>query len=755
LFVAAWRPWLFILSSAGAAFFIIAFVTLRRHKFHALWISFLCTIVLYLELVAIFLVFRIWSGLPEADELAFVLGPALVMLAFAVCVLLLIGFTGRNTGEELREWWTRFGTWLAIFAGAALFISAVAVFGPWFILWLFVKPHGPEHHTIIKSIQWTSVLSWLGTVIGALLAGKSSKTSGEGESTNSPALEILANVGGFLFVVGSFVLGSTLLYVLMFEIFSSDPSVTDCFRVVGEFNGWQIPIAFILALVIGSLCSWFFEINIFGLNQFYRNRLVRGYLGASRWAPGLRNPNPFTKFDFSDDLELSRFQTDSHGQDQSVDECDPYRGPFPIVNCALNLAGSSDLALNTRHSSSFTLTPLRCGCDRPRVGYAPTWDKDGGFADNVMLGQAVAISGAAVSSNMGYNTSPLVAFLLTMFNVRLGWWFPNPGRRAWRRKGLSFSLYYLVMELLGIADDNRFFLNTSDGGHFENLGIYELIRRRCRLIIACDAECDEELHFGGLGNVIRICETDFGAVIDIDVKSIRPQKNGLSVAHCAVGEIKYSSGDIGRLIYLKASMTGDEEVSIAQYRSSHPSFPHESTANQFFSEDQFESYRKLGLHAVRASFKGNVPGDDPLMIAEKMADVLTPAGCSSESFLKHSKSLEQMWEKFRATPVLLPFMKELMTLHGQTARPAMVTDEELCIGLELFELMEDVFHDLRLDDYWEHPDNRGWAILFMRWSRSPRLRMIWEDTRRTFGIRFEYFCEARLGLQRDHPIARV
>ena len=95
LFFAAWRPWRFILSSAGAAFLVIAFVTLKRHKFHALWISLFCTLVLYLELVAIFLLFRIlYCGKNYSDELAFVSGPSLVLLAFAVCVLLLIGFTG-------------------------------------------------------------------------------------------------------------------------------------------------------------------------------------------------------------------------------------------------------------------------------------------------------------------------------------------------------------------------------------------------------------------------------------------------------------------------------------------------------------------------------------------------------------------------------------------------------------------------------------------------------------------------------------
>ncbi len=762
LLLAAYRPLAPLLGCAALAFAIISAYTLTRNKFNALWISPLCTSVLYLELVAIFLAFRTWSPLTYSSELAFVLGPSFVLLAFSACVVLLIGFTGRDTSDELREWWTRLGTWLAIVSGAGLFISGVAVFGPSLILWLFHSGVSSYPKTI-KSIKWASVLSWLGTVIAGLFAGKSSKTSGENEAGSATGLELLARLGGFLFIAGSFLLGSTLLYVLLFEVFAREDSVvtTSCYQVLEELSRQQIPIAFVLALVIGLLFSYFFDINIFGLNEFYRNRLVRCYLGASRWAPGLRNPNPFTKFDFEDDLDLSRFRTagptpgPTADMDQQEDADFPYRGPLPLVNCTLNLGGSSDLALNTRHSSSFTLTPLRCGCDRPEVGYAPTCSTNGSFAGGVMLGQAVSISGAAVSSNMGYNTSPLVAFLLTMFNVRLGWWFPNPGKAAWDSTGLKSSLYYLVMELLGIADDKRLFLNTSDGGHFENLGIYELVRRRCRLIIACDAECDEYLQFGGLGNVIRICETDFGATIHIDVKSIRPQKDGPSLAHCAIGEIKYSSGDIGHLIYLKASMTGDEDTSIAQYRSSHPSFPHETTADQFFSEDQFESYRKLGLHVVRASFKGNLPGDDPLLIPEKMADVLTPAACASEAFLRNSGSLEKMWEKFRATPALLPFMKELSTLSSQKAPATPLSDAELCIGLELIQLMEEVFLDLRLDDYWDHPDNRGWAILFMRWARSPRLRIIWAQTRRTYGIRFEYFCAARLGLPRDQPIVRV
>jgi hypothetical protein len=773
LLEAAWRPWLLMMIAAAMGFGILAWNTLRWKKWLAFGISPLCTLVLYLEFAAIFYFFRMWSARGDlANSFGFAFGPALVLVAFGICVLLMIGFTGRNTNEAQREWWTRFGTWLGIFGGVGVFICAVAVFGPWIVL----KVLNPESNASwLKRIQWATVVSWVGTVVGGLFAGNSGKT-GQGDATNSPKLELLAQAGGLLFIVGSCLLGSTLLYVLMFEIFGPDYAVvgSNALHIFCELNIWALVGALAGLTIIGWLFSWCFEINIFGFSQFYRNRIVRCYLGATRWMKGNRKPNEFTKFDFRDDLGLWRFQTESPGEDplytakeEEKKECTPYRGPFPIINCSLNLAGSTDLALNTRHGASFTLTSLRCGSDRPRVGYAPTINYakdsgcdtekiDGGFAAGMLLGQGVAVSGAAVSSNMGYNTSPLVAFLLTMFNVRLGWWFPNPGQNKWKSRGLNFSLKYLTQELFGMADDRSNYVNVTDGGHFENLAIYELIRRRCKLIIACDAECDEAMQFGGLGKMIRLCQTDFGAVIDLDVKSLRPQANGYSLAHCAVGVIKYCTGKIGYLIYLKASMTGDEDVSIAQYRSSHPAFPHQSTANQFYSEDQFESYRMLGLHMVRKSFQGNLPGDDPLMIADRMFDVLAPAGPPSEKFLEHAKTLMDMWEKFRASTNLLDFMHELITVeqHGPPANGP-IPDDELCIGLELIQLMENVFLDLRLDDFWEHPDNRGWAILFMRWARSPKFRRIWNSTRRTFGIRFEYFCSARLGLERDTPIIRV
>jgi Patatin-like phospholipase len=711
----------------------------------AILMSLACVAVLYLELCGVVYLFLMLKKDPtHFGPYAFVFGPSLVLLAFTVSVIVWIGLSGKMTNDAQREWWTRFGAWLTMFSVVSLVLAAVAVFGPRLVILVFhdqdpAKPHG----SLFNTIKWTSVVSWLGTVVGGLLAGKSSKT-GDRSSRKSVPLDLLAKVGGFLFILAFAVAAATTLYLFLMVWYNK--SLSTCYwEVLQKVQSAILWGTLAVVLACGLVFSWFFDINIFGLSRFYQYRLVRCYLGATRWKPGLRKPHPFTRFDHKDDLCLSELKGD-------------YAGPYPILNCTLNLAGSSDLALNTRHSASFSLTPMYCGADRPKVGYVPTGEPGvaaGSFSGGARLGQAAAISGAAASPNMGYNTSPVVAFLMTMFNVRLGWWFPNPGKRAWNEQGLRFSLYYMTRELLGIADEGRQFLNVSDGGHFENLAIYELIRRRCKVIIACDAECDELLQFGGLGNVLRISGTDFGAQIDLDVKSIRTQKQGHSLADSAVGKIKYDNGSIGYLVYLKASITGDEDASVAQYRASHPSFPHETTADQFFSEDQFESYRKLGLHVVKRSFRGTQLGRQPFEVAERMYDTLAPAGCSSETFLKHTQTLERIWAEFRESPKLNTFLQELM-LGPVPAAPALVlTDEELCMGLELIQLMEEVFLDLQLEDFWEHPDNRGWAIMFMRWARSPRFQQTWKDARRTYGIRFEYFCAARLGLERDKPIVRV
>jgi hypothetical protein len=161
-----------------------------------------------------------------------------------------------------------------------------------------------------------------------------------------------------------------------------------------------------------------------------------------------------------------------------------------------------------------------------------------------------------------------------------------------------------VAELFGLASDKSRFVMISDGGHFENLAAYELVRRRCKVVIVSDGECDPKLTFEGLGTLIRMCEVDFDARITIDVERLRPTGTpAWSQVRHAIGRIDYDDGTSGVLIYLKASMTSHEDTAVLQYKSSHEAFPHESTGDQFYGEDQFESYRRLGQQVAGEVFR--------------------------------------------------------------------------------------------------------------------------------------------------------
>ncbi|MFN0169067.1 MAG: patatin-like phospholipase family protein [Bryobacteraceae bacterium] len=706
--------------------------------------------VLTLTMCGVSYLFGVWAAsVPQRYPwYAYVFGSSLVLASVSLAIIVFIGLLGWSSEDWKREWWTRFGARLALYSVVVQALAVAAVLGPEWLGMLFQSDW--------QKVKWGGVLSWAGSVIAGLVAGNSTKTKGTADGS-SKTLQYVAVAGGLLFVVGFVLAVSTVLRILMANIWLSNPKNwywdLDQLLVNGVlgYDALNPAVASTLVLLAAAfLFSWRFNLNIFGLNQFYRNRLVRCYLGATRWAAGARKPNGFTGFDDDDDINMADLQ---HAA--TIDPVNPqhFRGPFHIVNCALNLGGSPDLRVHTRQSASFVLTPLASGCDRRSVGYAPMKQQKG-FANSVTLGQAISISGAAASPNMGYNTTPLVAVLLTLFNVRLGWWFPNPSRKTWNRESPRLSLFYMVKEFLGLADETSDFINVSDGGHFENLGVYELLRRRASVIIACDGECDRDLTFGSLGSLIRNCETDFGAKIDLDVSSIRKQaESGHSRAHCAAGRITYSNGSIGYLIYIKASITGDEDAGVAQYHSAHPDFPHQSTGNQFYREDQFEAYRRLGRHIARSTFRGAENERDILHVADKLFDLWAPAGFTTTTFLTHAKTLERIWERLRGSSG--PLSDELAGAGLPAGTQVTPTREEQCMCLEVLQLMENLFLDLRLDLFWDHPDNRGWAMLFNRWAKSSRLREVWKQSRHTFGIRFEYFCGERLGMESDRPVVRV
>jgi hypothetical protein len=367
-----------------------------------------------------------------------------------------------------------------------------------------------------------------------------------------------------------------------------------------------------------------FNVNRFSLNGFYRNRLAKAFLGAARG--DTRSPDPLTGFDARDNIRMHSLWPDTASPAASAVEPSndaPPKGPpavrralFPVINLALNVSATARLAWQERKAEPFVVTPFACGSGlldadqqtSPRGAYVPAPEYSGREADRTLHGRgitladAVSVSGAAVSPNMGYHSSPIAAFLMTLFNLRLGAWLPNPVK--WRGLGdkdpslrKTNALVPFLAELGGATDDTTHDVYLSDGGHFENLGLYEMIRRRCRFILVSDGGCDPDFDFADLGNAIRKISIDLRA--DIEFKEVKLGPRTTPVAGklaYAVAEIAYpgGAGRTGTLIYLKPSVIDELPMDVQAYALANLAFPHESTADQWYSESQFESYRRLG-----------------------------------------------------------------------------------------------------------------------------------------------------------------
>ncbi|RKT46638.1 hypothetical protein [Thiocapsa rosea] len=344
-------------------------------------------------------------------------------------------------------------------------------------------------------------------------------------------------------------------------------------------------LAWVLGLLALSATSiaWLrlINVNLISPHRYYRNRLAETYL-LRRGEETAVDPQP-----------LSGLGSDHPG------------APYHLINAAVNLPASKEPGLRGRNSDFFLLSRHYCGS--PLLGYCPTGALER-KAPSLDLGTAMAVSGAAASSHMGTGTLKGAAFWLALLNLRLGYWLPNPRRLAEIPDGLGPRPFSLWHELLGRMDENGKFVNLSDGGHIENLGIYELLRRRCKFIIAIDGEADPDMTFPGLMTLIRYAQIDFGICIRLDLADLARNDAGYTKAHFALGTIDYGRDQTGYLLYIKSSLTGNERDYILDYRARHPAFPHETTADQFFNEPQFEAYRALGEHIGDDLFREELIG---------------------------------------------------------------------------------------------------------------------------------------------------
>jgi hypothetical protein len=159
----------------------------------------------------------------------------------------------------------------------------------------------------------------------------------------------------------------------------------------------------------------------------------------------------------------------------------------------------------------------------------------------------------------------------------------------------------MIQEALGLTDGTKGYVYLSDGGHFDNLGLYEMVRRRCRLIIISDAGCDPDFGFEDLGNACRKISIDQDVDIEFEaLKMVSRKTPPVEGPYFAVASIKYRGHGAkeGLLVYIKPNFQGIEPISVRSYALKATVFPHESTADQFFGESQFEAYRALGRFAI-------------------------------------------------------------------------------------------------------------------------------------------------------------
>ncbi|HEV7375314.1 MAG TPA: patatin-like phospholipase family protein [Pyrinomonadaceae bacterium] len=530
--------------------------------------------------------------------------------------LLLAGLTSNYTEDEDQEWWARTGAWVFITMIGWSAISVLVLYGPQLLIEL---PRRLAQGNIFSK----EVLATVGGIVSGVIAiygGFSSKAPATDQEAKKSGfagmlVQLLINVAAAVFLVFIIIVLALLTNLLLVSLFygpwlagagTTPGSYLHSF-IIQHSPAWLLVVMTLILAILGVVFGRLINTNKFSLHYLWRNRIIRAYLGASN--PN-RQPNLFTGFDQNDNIQMHELKPT--GEKRKL---------LHVLNFALNLVGGEKLAWQERKAESFTASPLHCG--NYLLGYrrAESYGRrlksgDDKKKQGISLGTSIAISGAFVSPNMGYmQTSPVIRFLMTLFNVRFGWWLGNSGRagggksaklRTYDLDSPRLSVIPIVEEALGMTNDKSDYIYLSDGGHFENFGLYEMVLRRCRLIVIGDATSDAEYSFESLGQSLRKIRIDFGIPIEFTKFSITKPSLDEKGVYAAIGTIGYhcidgtAQSQDGTVILIKPTLIGNEARDILNYATQSGSFPQEFIGDQWFSESQFESYRALGSHIVDA-----------------------------------------------------------------------------------------------------------------------------------------------------------
>ncbi len=426
--------------------------------------------------------------------------------------------------------------------------------------------------SMLLPVMWAKITAALGSItFGAVIGLFQHKKSVNEKSSGLPT---------FVIYIAAFIL----IYGLLLS----------AYLLSGYFLSL---ISFLILAAVTLIFGIFVNLNYVGLHRMYRDRLMETFLAdreninSNKWGPATEANNAMLE-----------------------DMCDISRRPYHLINTNIVLVDSPTNKFRGRGGDSFLMSKLFCGSDA--TGFIPTdkYMKKG--SRGITLPTAMAISGAAVNPNTGSGgrgptRNVLVSALLGLLNLRLGYWAHNPKANKIIPSPPNFIFPGLKGDLLGgDLTESKDDIQLTDGGHFENLALYELIRRKAKVIIISDAGADENYKFSDLANAIEKVRVDFGVTIrfneEYNLSKLLPgsstndpiatEKYGLAEHGFAVASIDYrdAKGTKGNLILIKSTLTAGLPADIYGYKSANRSFPNQTTANQFFNEEQFEAYRELG-----------------------------------------------------------------------------------------------------------------------------------------------------------------
>lgn len=429
----------------------------------------------------------------------------------------------------------------------------------------------------------------------SIIAGVSTALWGHvqsrGTGSGGKRTELVLTIGSALLVYGILLLG---------------------FRLASWFEAGDTPVRTVLAAwcMVAVIIGWFTNINYVSLHRFYRDRLMEAFLpDPETVTSGVSGPARR-----ADEMRISEVWDPNPGSTF---------GPLHIVNTNVVLVNSKMRKYRVRGGDSFMLSPIFCGSN------ATGWQRSDTVMDgDLTLASAMATSGAAANpragvGGRGVTRNHFLSLVMTLLNFRLGYWIARPSNTELvkRRPNHFNPSGWFSIPSVGYSETDSF-LELSDGGHFENLGMYELVRRRCGLIIVCDGGHDSQTAYADFLTALQRIEQDFGATVSFDVtvgqgsdakpsgpeqliarasdgtypKGAEYAEKGYFVATIDYGERRGGGPwpEKGILIYLKTTMIEGMSMKARGYKGANPDFPDESTADQFFDEEQFEAYREVG-----------------------------------------------------------------------------------------------------------------------------------------------------------------